>query len=867
MSIAETEISRMLNTHMFQTVWNNIRSEFRNNIRPILINERSVRGNIIHDGGDITLPSLDTSYYLYAFPFDATSFTINADRMHQWRTSDWLQDEFKTEFTFHDAHGRIYPRSKVFLTTNEFEDTLYIAVPHYIMKSITPERNFRQVYLQVWKDTDAKGVITRQAFDGTDLTDRNLAWARYSSVPAYKAHVFGDGFMLHNISGPDAFAPFKYVEVVIDHNINFGFEIDLTSDEENRNFVGDDGKYRQIVHIPKELNPENRIITHNTCDVYAVVRSTGKGIWIHRAHYNGAFKQITHNDFSFPREMVTAARNSLGTDDIKLVVYIRRFGKDLRLQPDASFIYLLYSLTDKKILDALEGRSPENLLFWTAAKLEQSPYVKAMWDCPGHSNTDTVASYVDVFGWSKTVSLIAKRIVPITIGTTHARPFLVAKPAMYVGLPCHVRVYYQNKKIPDAKVVVQNTAQHVSIELDTSIAYVDNMQLLVEFVVRDSQTSVAFTPSASGRTVVVPFQKFKIFRKTSAGEASVRTLLTTKSHYYTDATDASIVAKKFETDGSTTLSFLPVSDDTEFVIQKDNANLKAVVNVDAYIDNNRPIQLDLEFADNAPLLGERDVVSFLNGRFLTPGVDVVVSDHLKQDNYLPRAVAVTNRQYIKPEGGNVLEVYTQIADPVATEYGFMREELCGDSDSVIAYFQNTSLLFVDGYVVPAPEVTPAGLVIPDGFREGALFKVSTALPEQCIDMVGTEGKDVEKTRLAAAYEYVVGKQPDPPALHVIDGSHDLVSLLVMQVYLDYIEGKLSLGEESIPERFTKQIGDYLHIKNFDPVFATDMRYVDVQYGYSAYTYANPVNMRVHTMLMETAGPTDKQVDAPDLGGN
>ena len=62
----EQQIATCINSFLFQKVWNEPVSEFRANVAPQVIAERSQKGSICVYGTDMNLPTLDTPYYLYA---------------------------------------------------------------------------------------------------------------------------------------------------------------------------------------------------------------------------------------------------------------------------------------------------------------------------------------------------------------------------------------------------------------------------------------------------------------------------------------------------------------------------------------------------------------------------------------------------------------------------------------------------------------------------------------------------------------------------------------------------------------------------------------------------------------------------------
>lgn len=199
---------------------------------------------------------------------------------------------------------------------------------------------------------------------------------------------------------------------------------------------------REIVHIPKDNNPDNKLITYVTCDIYLIPgsiteekRSEGytsnvNGVYFHQCDRADVLHQLTHNDFSINVDALDAVASSNGFDykrsgsgvvisdnldyTIRVVCrsYTKKSDEDIKLYEDyisknaltnfsfsavrdANYCDLLYSYnhTDATILKFLtenEDVSSYNMYFWGASWLEaNSAYAVAMMGRVGPTTKNT----------------------------------------------------------------------------------------------------------------------------------------------------------------------------------------------------------------------------------------------------------------------------------------------------------------------------------------------------------------------------------------------------------------------------------------------------------------------------------------------
>lgn len=191
---------------------------------------------------------------------------------------------------------------------------------------------------------------------------------------------------------------------------------------------------RAIIHINKSDNPENKLITYTTCDIYLLPGSltaakekegyiaSVAGVYFHQCDRASVIHQLTHNDFSINADSLdsVAEANGFGTKDgildytIRVVCrsYTKKSDEDLKLYEkyisdnalvnfsygavrDANYCDLLYSYnhSDATILKFLRADlsvASYNMYFWEASWLEEnSAYAVAMMSRVGPTTKNT----------------------------------------------------------------------------------------------------------------------------------------------------------------------------------------------------------------------------------------------------------------------------------------------------------------------------------------------------------------------------------------------------------------------------------------------------------------------------------------------
>jgi len=183
-----------------------------------------------------------------------------------------------------------------------------------------------------------------------------------------------------------------YVEAVVDEDILGVVDVELKDeliyiDQETEDpSIPPTNERRLLIHIPKALNPEYRLITPDTCGlwVYPTGKDCTEGLHLYACDRVDKFHQITHSDFSISTSLLSDIATLKGWEGITVRVYVRTHGHSSMFIRDGHYIDFLYNLDDDDIIKMLLGEhswqtvGDPKLLFWKADFLESSKYADAL---------------------------------------------------------------------------------------------------------------------------------------------------------------------------------------------------------------------------------------------------------------------------------------------------------------------------------------------------------------------------------------------------------------------------------------------------------------------------------------------------------
>ena len=335
--------------YIFDNVYNEPVSEYRVNILPRLIKNTSASGAINILQKSILLPTSDAAYYVWMI--SATDFLIGLKlATNTWVDTATITNEYNTLLHMYGVNGRMFHKGKVYLRYNNNRSIIYIAAEKSMVKKCINVTDLNRCYLTIYYDSDIANPVNVTSLyiaNSKEMSKYQTTIDKaYSSVEdACQLTVFKNGIEITDIDNTPTIEIGDDIDLIVDKNILFAFDVDLVKDSENPTFYSElDKAYKQLLHIPKALNPDNKVITHTTCDFY--VRKWGtsnpEGLYLHRTAQTRSITQVTHNDMAIQLFVLDAYRDYLKTQAISIHCVVRIHDKDNHLVRDANFIDLLY---------------------------------------------------------------------------------------------------------------------------------------------------------------------------------------------------------------------------------------------------------------------------------------------------------------------------------------------------------------------------------------------------------------------------------------------------------------------------------------------------------------------------------------------
>ena len=831
-----TVMTKYLNKYCLDHIWNMPETEYRQNFIARCINHIPQMGSVHLGPVSIYLPYND-AYYIYEVP-KCCMGNLNI-KLPQWEVlDDWL-DTNPFDFRVTGTNGEWLWRHGIYVIDYPCRSSFIMAIEASMARTILgPNYNFKKIYVSVYVDSDGEPLtnLSTECIRPTNLESRNRAWDL--------SHLADIVFINGRESQPTSVEDIKigdYVELIDDPDIMSDFTVNLT-------VVGESRIYRSavhpwfnyIMHIPKEDNPDNYLITHNTCDVFIrplnTVNARLRGLFMHRFNTTEAIVQITHNDFAISEVLLNAYMEALGTTEIEIRVVARRHKKSLRLIREANYIQMLYQLTDDEILDFLVGEGDPTLPFWRAQHLEQSRYVEMMFENPLTSGSNSLTSYITALGFYNTMALICKRVTRTTIGPNTTHVFTVDLPLSMIPLRyIDAFLYINGKKIDESLYGVTKTGQYVTINVDSSIDLPVNTEIVTELFERSKFYAEYLSP-VEGTDSITVHDEFVVYRVREAVDD------TPNSNYFSDQylidqTYEKIEDKTMTTiiytvteneDGTKTIQFSKDQYGRTFLICSKRLMTKAYTNQFILAGlNGRSMTTRMlrvkgyQYTDGTeiviPLVHDVHPIVFLNGRELVRDIDYAHAINKSMTgNLVSQAVHISNSQYLSSTEKNQLDVYVTTDACFSEEDGFVKNRYIDTLNVLLFWYQELALLTCDGLVVRDIQYENGLLKLPDSIRNGAIWYERSMVSESVSNMMMEYGDDLDTERCMAILKYFREKQPVDNTFVKIPHSHHIYSILVNEIMTDVITGSFTLSYDADLARMRDQVAYYLTAKHQDP---------------------------------------------------
>lgn len=677
----ENVICNYLNEFLFDNVWNLPQAEYRQNIVARCIASTPKVNRIDLGLTSILLPD-SNPYYVYAVPktyLEGIKVNVPA-----WTNLLDFVNERPIDFRVTGIHGEWLYRKLIYIVNHPCEDSFILAINYHMANKILNSDktyNFKKIYFSVYYDSDRGESVYYDCIRPLNLSQRNIAWDRCQLAQVTLIN--------GREAKPTSVADINtgdYIEFIDDPDTIADFTIDMTDPDQNRIFKSSiSPEFKYIIHIPKEYNPNNYLLTHNTCDVFIrpknITNHHLKGVFIHRFNTENTITQITHNDFAIAESLIQSYMSFIGSTEVELRVIVRchvkknklidqtdigesilvydvvegiktiilteaninqyigttqmMYNHPRKLIREANYIDMLYQLSDYEILDFLEGNGPQNLSFWKASNLEASKYVTMMFYNPIYVNRQNMDKYVPLLSYYNTMSVLCGRVTRTTLSKDNIHTFSVLVPIIMMhSKKLFVNVFINGIKLDYSKYQFARFSQFMEITVDKSIDLPADTEIVTELFEKPVCYGEYFIPEEGNLELSVS-EDFLVFLTHELGaEGSViRNDNYFTKQYNLDLSYEDVTGKEeyYTTNGTRVLFSPNCIGKTFFICSKSTFTNAYNLSFDIADLHNNSITSGVLYQDYTSWDGERttrcpvlqDVtpVVFLNGRELVKDVD------------------------------------------------------------------------------------------------------------------------------------------------------------------------------------------------------------------------------------------------------
>ena len=731
------------------------------------------------------------------------------------------------------------------------------------------------IRVTIYYDSDITNKINVRSWKisekDTDLTERTEIFKYISECGNNRDHltVFVNGYETY-LKDASIFTMDSYIDVIHDENIVITYDVDL--EKNNHIFFSDkDEVYKQLIHLPKELNPNNEIFTHNTMTLYVRAKnkdgSIGNGVYLHRCARRSV-SQVTHNDIAIPTFILDAFKDHLNNQKVTLHIQIRRHDKNNVLVRDKSYIDLLYQLDDSTIIDHLLGKIwPEKLDFWKASSLEKSKYVEMMFDIPNIITIDNMYDYIEGLGYYQTISLLCQRVQHSVITEWFGGGLYFNKPYLYQNNKIYPLVYINGEKINNSHVLINNDEHlKVGIGVDSTVKVNTGDIMTVEMYLDGSDRIFGFIPTEENSYIDIPYSSYDLLEEIELVTPE-KGLGEEIHYYYTKPKDLEgflSVTKSPDIPEFTRLTFAPSLYNKTFIIQSTTRVFRVEKSIDDLMVNGDPLILDMDqFAEGidrfVPIYYSPRVIVFLNGKYLIKDLDYVVAelrDH--NNNFIGRKLVIQNFQYLQ-ESNNKVEFFITSAETENAVHGFVIDDKAYNENELALLFDNMSVIHIDGHLEHNAINKGSYIQLPvTKYRQGAPFECSTALPSMVKAFIDYYHENDDLSRIEILNEYFYGKKPPYPDKIILNESHKCYSVFTAPVIRDIVNGTSNITLDPDTDRFIKQLIDYRQFRDIDLVYNNklDLRFVDVYPHYRNFEVDNITDYSMVEIIVNNLIPKD-----------
>lgn len=880
-SISDAEKDRLccesISTYLFDNVWNEPFSEYRVNIKPQLIRTASYIGSLGLRESTVPLPTQNESYYVWGISGESLNIGLQLP-VCTWVDGATICNEYRTLLNMYGINGAMFSKSCTYFRYDSGRNVLLIAATKKMVTKCIPIESLDKVYFTIYYDSDRTTEVECASIYFTNLKDTLTYQAKIDSILSKSTRaeqyiMYVDGVEVTDVNNPPTATINSYIDIILDTNIEFDFTVTVTQDSENPVYLSTRDKlWKQLIHIPRNLNPENNIYTHNTCDFYIRRHNSDEvhGYYMHRIMANCSVTQVTHNDMSIPLMVIDAYRDYLAEQNVDIRVVVRKHDKNNKLIRDANFIDLLYAdqHTDDDIINILTGKGPKDITWWTADHLEQSRYVEMMFDTPNVIGTEQLEDYVNALGYYQVINLLCRRIATTTLDDKFNGTLTFNLPVLFLSHSA-IPVVYLNKRALKREYFdyVSGSDNTLSISISSDIVTKPDDVVTVIFYITADNKVYTFTPTETVTSYTCNYSTPIVYveENTYQSVESINDSFDTKYTLLKKGTSTYVVNET--DDGKYRITVSNAYIGKRIVIFNSNCSYLQTVDLSSFTSTGKTIVIPAtvncynETDVSVPILGFSNVSVYMNGAYLVRDIDYFIHDVTEDKGICSREVVIQTMDHFNESGSDTVDIIYNVAEIEDISSGYVVNDTLTDKTPVNLYFPNISMTHVAGNIERDVEVEGAVLKVPsDTYAEGDLFEIQTSLPNLVTDFVLKYATNQDLEKIKVMHEYFYDLIYTEPSVLILESKHRVYSVFMNKLIWDIVQGNFELTNDPDNKRFVSQIRNYLYLKDIDLVFGNlNQNYVDYYPQYVNYevsvTQKKLIDRLILTLMPVNQNPT------------
>lgn len=831
--ICSTEIAE----YLFDRVWNEPTSEFRTNVMPGLLRNESIQGSIPLLAGNLKLPDKD-SYYVWYLNVGDLNVGSNLTTGKWYNLVD-LANNYNTLLNVTDAKGNMLHKGSMYVFLSLSRETMFLVAKKHMFKACTKHnKDLKDIFISVYYDSDHSSesrfslcsISPDQELDELEFTRKvEQALEQVSKEQWLQVYVNGDAVTRNKIYESRE----NYIDILVDRNIEFTFTIDLPKNNDDPAYYSESQKrYKELIHIPRALNPDNWIITGNTCDFIVHHREKGHGRYLQRANVN--VTQVTHNDMALDLYVLDAFRDHLGTEAIILEVVVRKHNKDNVLIRDANYIDLLYSAihTDADIVGILLGKQKAGKVdFWSANYLEQARFVKMMFDTPNLVTRANMPEYVEALGFYHVAQLLSSRVMDLTVTDSLTNTFSIRLPALYRTREVDGILYLNSKYLSHRLYKLESIDGVLSITINPTVLIKPNDKISIVLYLTGNKYMYHFNIKSNNLKVHVPFTNCAVYveRKVTAFE-TVQGVNDRVSRVFQKLELNNNQYIQIPKDGGSDLVFSGDYINKDVYICDLDTCHKQVHKLNRYTKDGKPVAIPVftriygEGDTTAPMLNIDNITVFVNRKYMVRDVDYKLNKVVDSRGYLAFYEVVLQSMDAFEPGleTDILEFTTFNEKTIDVSTGFIVDNLAQDVTPINLAFGNIGLTHVAGKLDRTGVFKGTYLEFAKGkHKTGSIFEIRSDIHQLVIDYLSLNSKNKENERLKVLNEYFSPKNFTPPDKVVIESKNRVYSTFLAKFIYDLVHKKVLVPDDPDESRMEAYIKDYLNLKEADVCYTQE----------------------------------------------